>query len=312
MKNIFKKFKFSGSVFIVIAALLWSLDGVLRGGLRDIPAASLVTFEHLLGLIVLAPILVKSYKDFTQASTSAKISLGITALISGALGTIFYTAAVGLVFSNGLPFSTVVLLQQLQPVFVIILARVILKEKLSYEFLVTAAFAIFGAYLINFPNLSPNLASPDTAIQLSVAVLALLAAFSWGAGTIFSKAALEEIPYKTATAFRFLFTVIFSLGIVLAIPSQRFPIADITGEQLLALIVIVFSAGTVALLFYYRGLSEVKAKYSSILELTWPASAFLIDLARGIEFSPTQMAGAIILAAMIVRISRMSGDNSES
>jgi drug/metabolite transporter (DMT)-like permease len=311
MKNFFEKIKLPGSVFIIIASLLWSLDGILRGGLRDIPAASLVTFEHLLGLVILSPILVRSYKEFTQASRSAQISLVITSLISGALGTIFYTAAIGLVFANGIPFANVVLLQQLQPIFVIILARVILKEKLNTEFLITTGFALFGAYLINFPTLLPDLSSPNSAVQISVAILALLAAFSWGAGTIFSKAALAEIPYKTATAFRFLFTVGFGLLILAAWPAQRFPITELTPEQILGLIVIVFSAGAVALLFYYKGLSQTKAKYSSILELTWPASAFLIDLARGVQYTPTQLAGAIILAVMIVRISRMSAEKDQ-
>jgi drug/metabolite transporter (DMT)-like permease len=50
-------------------------------------------------------------------------------LFSGALGTIFYTAALGKV--QYVQFSVVVLLQQLQPIWAILMASFLLKEKIE-------------------------------------------------------------------------------------------------------------------------------------------------------------------------------------
>lgn len=44
-----------GSIAVVFAALLWSLDGFLRRELYSLPPAVVVFWEHLLGLIILAP-----------------------------------------------------------------------------------------------------------------------------------------------------------------------------------------------------------------------------------------------------------------
>lgn len=295
----------SGPGLIAIAAVLWSLDGVLRGNLRVIPAASLVAIEHLLGLILLIPFIGKAVRDFQAASTSARLSLVVTAIISGALGTIFYTAAIALVFERNVPFSVVVLMQQLQPIFAIGLAYLVLGERPSKRFLVAAGFALFGAYLINFPGFVPDLATESGVAAALVGALALIAALSWGAGTVFSKSALKEIHWRSAATVRFAVTFVAAGAIAIALPSQRLDPSVIGLAELGQLLVIVFSAGLVALLIYYRGLSETPARVSTIAELAWPVSALAIDTLRGVEFSPVQVIGGILLATMIVRITRL-------
>jgi len=55
------------------------------------------------------------------------LAIALVSLFSGALGTIFYTSALGKV--NYIQFSVVVLLQQLQPIWAILAAYFLLKEK---------------------------------------------------------------------------------------------------------------------------------------------------------------------------------------
>lgn len=295
-----------GPVLIIFSAFLWSLDGLLRGSLREIPPAMLVTLEHLLGLIILFPFIWTFIKEFKNASWTARISLIITSVISGALGTLFYTYAIQQVFALGAAFTTVVLVQQLQPVIAILLSKFILNEKLNPRILLAGAFAILGVYLVNVPTLIPNINNPDTQTGLFIAGLAFAAAVSWGAGTVFSKSALTEFDFKSATTGRFIFTIFASLVLALILPNQIIPISDITMEQWIQLIIIVFSAGAVALLFYYKGLQKTKAHVSTLLELTWPASALLIDIFRGVDFTPSQILGVVIVVMMIYRISKIS------
>lgn len=291
--------KITGPLLIIIAALLWSLDSILRADLRQIPPSFLVTLEHALGLIPLLPFLWIYRQHILAASIKAKVSLGVVSVLSGALGTIFYTAALGKV--EYVPFSAVVLMQQLQPVFAVSAATILLKEKVDYKFVILGAFALLGAYLVSFPNLWPDLASQPGRNQALAALYALAAAFCWATGTVFSKLVLKEIDYRAATASRFFITIIAAL-ILAVVLGQTMSISEISDDQWWKLIVIVFSAGMVALLIYYRGLAKTPARISAFAELTWPLSAFAIDLLRGFDFAETQLLGATILLIMITRI----------
>lgn len=303
LSSTFSRFKVAGPVFVIAAALLWSLDGIVRANLRSIPPVMLVTIEHALGLIFLLPWLVTLGRQFKKASSAAKVSLIVTSIISGVLGTAFYTAALAQV--QFVPFSVVVLMQQLQPIFVVVLSTILLREKITTRFIVLALMALGGAYLINFPSLVPNTSTASGQFQLIAAVFALLAAISWGAGTIFSKFALKELDFKAATAGRFLITAIVGFAVTLAL-GQTIPLVNITTDQWLQLLLIVFSSGMIALLIYYRGLKHTEAKVSTFAELAWPLSAFAIDILRGFSFAPTQLIGAALLLFTIVRIARLN------
>ncbi len=293
--------RYLGPVLVVIAALLWSLDGILRAELRAIPPAFLVFLEHGIGLIFMLPWLITLRSQILKASGAAKVSLIVTSIISGTLGTIFYTAALAQIFY--VPFSVVVLMQQLQPIFAVGLSSLLLKEKISGQLIVNAIFALVGAYLLSFPSLLPDLKSAPGIAQALAASLALAAAIAWGTGTVFSKFALKEISPRAATAGRFAITTVASLILAIFL-GQTIPLSSINGSQLLQLLVIVFSAGAMALFIYYQGLSRTKAQVSTFAELAWPISAFAIDLARGISFAPTQLIGALLLIVMIIRIAR--------
>lgn len=288
-----------GPVLIIIAALLWSLDAILRADLRMIPPAMLVTLEHTLGLVPVLPFLWIYRESFFKASNKAKAALVAVSILSGALGTIFYTRALGEI--QYVPFSVVVLMQQLQPIFAISAATIILKEKLDYRLIISGAFALVGAYLVSFPDLLPDLETQPGRAQALAAAFALGAAFCWATGTTFSKMVLAELDYKAAAAGRYVITIIAALVLTIIL-GQTMPLEDITGEQWGKLIIIVFTAGTVAILFYYRGLAQTPARISAFAELTWPLSAFVIDIFRGVDFAETQLLGAAIMMIMITQI----------
>src|SRR3989338_28858 len=197
--------KHIGPLFIIIAALLWSFDGILRRSLYSLPPTLVVFWEHLLGLIILFPFIISRIKDIKSLTKKEFIAILIVSLFSGALGTIFYTAALGKV--NYIQFSVVVLLQQLQPILAISTAAIILKEKINKSFLKWAVLAIIGSYFVTFRDLRINLASGET---LTAALLALSAGLMWGSTTSFSKIVLKKVSFQIATFLRFLFAPFFA------------------------------------------------------------------------------------------------------
>ena len=285
---------------IVFAAVLWSLDGLLRRNLYSLPAGSIVFLEHFLGLILLIPFLVKGFNVWKNQNRKTWLSVLAIAFFGGAVGTIAYTAALGKI--NYINFSVVVLLQQLQPIFAIALAGLLLKEKLTRKFILLAILAIVAAYFVSFPDLQVNFSTGQG--TLIAALLAVLAAFSWGASTVLGRYALKTINFIHLTGMRFGLAALFAF-LWLAGTGDVSALNQISSTQWLYMLAIVLSTGLVALLIYYKGLSSVPARMSTILEMTWPVSAILVDL---IFFdnvlSPTQWIGAIVLTCVIIKISR--------
>lgn len=288
-----KKFAHAGALAVVIAALLWSVDGLLRRHLYSLPPSVIVFWEHLLGLVFLVPFLWSTRRKFRELTRKQWWAMGLVALLSGALGTILYTAALGQI--NFINFSVVVLLQQLNPIFAIVTAAVLLRERLSKQFMVLSLIALAGAYLVSFPDMRVNL---DTGKGTLIAALyAAGAAASWGIGTAFSKYALKGTSYPHVTAARFGLTAVLSLFFVIGSGSAG-AISTLTQIQFFYLLAITFSTGLVALLIYYYGLQRVAASRAAILELAWPLSAVIIGwlfLSQGLTL--TQALGAITLLA---------------
>jgi hypothetical protein len=78
------------------------------------------------------------------------INASIIALLSGLLGTLWFTTA--LVKVNFISFSVVFLLQKLQPLFATSAGVLLLKEKINKQYLLWAALAIVAAYFVTFKN----------------------------------------------------------------------------------------------------------------------------------------------------------------
>lgn len=285
--------------FIIIAALLWSFDGILRRSLYTVSPAIVVFWEHILGLIVLLPFIVRKRHELLSMTRKEWMAIAIVSLFSGALGTIFYTAALGKV--NYIQFSVVVLLQQLQPIWAIITAALLLKEKITKRFAIWATMAIIGSYFVTFKDLRINVSSDNG--TLIAALLALSAGFMWATSTSFSKIVLHKVSFITATFLRFLFAPVFAF-LFIALFKQTPSLTRIDFIQWQALVTIMLSTGMVALLIYYYGLKRTPARVSAICELVWPISAIFIDhFYFKSNFTITQIIGVITVLFSIYKIS---------
>jgi len=289
-----------GPVFIIIAALLWSFDGILRRSLYSLPPSVVVFYEHLLGFIILIFFAFHWFREIRKLNRKEWLAVGIVSLFSGALGTILYTGALGRV--NYIPFSVVVLLQQLQPIWAITAATLILREKIDRSFIKWAALGLVAAYFISFKDLTVNISTGSG--TMIAALMALGAGIMWGVSTPISKYFLKRISFVSGTALRFGVTPLFALLIVVG-RGQTEALFQLTSEQWMALGLIVISTGLLALSIYYFGLKQVPARASTIYELVWPASAIFIDYFYfGNTLSVTQFVGVGLLLLVIYKVSR--------
>ncbi len=287
-----------GPLFIIIAALLWSVDALLRRSLYVLPPATIVFYEHLIGFAILLFFIPKWFPDLKKMTRKEWIAIGLVSLFSGALGTIFYTAALGKI--NYIQFSVIVLLQQLQPIWAISAAAILLKEKITKKFILWAGVALVAAYFVNFKDMTVNLQTGSgTAIA---GLFAVLAGMLWGSSTAISKYVLNKVHFLTATALRFAIAPIFALGFVLSM-NQGASLTQVTIPQLQALLLIAFSTGMLALAIYYYGLKRTPARVTTICELVWPASAVFIDYVYFHQtYSNTQILGIVVLLFAIYQI----------
>ncbi len=296
-----KKLALFGPIFVIIAALLWSFDGILRISLYSLPPAIVVFYEHFLGAVILLLLSAKWVSDLKKMSAKEWLAIGIVALFSGALGTILYTSALQHV--NYSSYSVVVLLQQqLQPIWAIGAAAILLKEKIHKKFLLWAGLALVAAYFISFKDLTVNLSTGSgTALA---AGLAISAGFMWGTSTAISKLVLNKVSFLTGVAMRFFLAPIFALMFVVG-NNQTAALFTISPTQILTLLMITFSTGLLALSFYYFGLKHTPARVTTLCELVWPASAIFIDYVLYHKtLTYTQLFGVVLLLVAIYQVTK--------
>ena len=286
-------------IAVIFAAVLWSLDGLIRQELYAVSSFFVVALEHTFGALLFSPFLIKSWPSIKSLKQRQWVSILWISIFGGILGTFFYTKALS--YINYIDLSVVVLLQKLQPVFAIALATVILKEKLSTRFIKLAALALVGGYFVTFGTTPISNWNDKTIIA---ALLSILAAFAWGSSTVLGKHALKNLPFSTVTSLRLSLTSILTI-ILLFFTEGDFYIQHLTATQWRNLIFIVFSTGAVALFIYYFGLNHLPASHATLYELAWPLSAVILDWRlNGNSLSPVQILGAILLIGSMVSLSR--------
>src|SRR3989339_467624 len=198
-------------LLIIFAAFLWALDGVvLRPILYTLPVSLVVLTEHGLAFILMLPFLLKAIPELKKLEKGDWLAFFWVALFGGVLGTMLITKA--LFYVNFVNLSVIILIQKLQPIFALILARIFLKEKMPKIFFFWATLAVVATYFVAFAKFFPTF--DDNSKNLLAVICSLGAAFAWGSSTVFSKRALQNVNYKIGTYLRFGLTTALMLVIV--------------------------------------------------------------------------------------------------
>src|SRR6478752_5589907 len=160
-----------GVVLVSIAAAMWGLDGLIRKPLADSTSAYTIVFgEHVALVLVTLPLLVPAMVALWRAGpayVAAGVAVGAGA---SAIATILFTKAI---FHGD--FITVVVLQQVQPLIVVV-----------------------GAWLISLPHpLEPH------AHGLIPVAETLAAATLWAMGTVFGRFLTGRLRFEHVLTVRF-------------------------------------------------------------------------------------------------------------
>jgi drug/metabolite transporter (DMT)-like permease len=290
-----------GPLFIIIAAFLWGIDGVLRRSLFGLPPTAIVFYEHLIGAIIIAPPTIIALSK-EKVSIREWGALFWISLLSGVAGTLLFTAA--LVKINFISMSVVFLLQKLQPIFAVTAGVILLKEKIPWRYALWALFAFIAAYFVTFKNGQVNLTTgAGTAMA---ALMAVGAAFAWGSSTAVSRFTVLRMSNTLATGLRFFLTVPLALGTVMLFGDTP-SLIQIETSQIVKLIIIALTTGMVALWIYYKGLQSTEVKVATCLEFIFPLTAVFIDV---IYFhnvlAVSQYLAAVVLLFSIFKLSKLN------
>lgn len=290
-----------GSAAVGFSAILWGFDGVvLTPQLYRLNVAYVVFILHLVPFLIMNLFLFREYRHLKNMTRSQLVYFLLVSLFGGAVGTLAIVKALFLLNFNHL--SIVVLLQKLQPVFAIVLAYFLLREPLRKHFMLWAFLALLSGYFLTFGWSLPDLQTGDN--TLHAAMLALLAAFSFGSSTVFSKKVVSNFHFVTSTFYRYGFTTLIMLFLMLIIGDFSYFAATTTVEWMYILL-IGLTTGSGAIFLYYYGLRNVKAMMATISELLFPVSAVLFDyLINGSVLGPVQWLAAAVMVFSIIQLNR--------
>lgn len=296
----------SGPWLVVAAALLWAVDAPFRKYLTaDLSSTAIVLMEHLVIAALVFIFLWKYLGELRNLSVKEWLAVVFIAFGGSALATVFFTQS----FHYVNP-SVAILLQKVQPFIAILLAVIVLREKLTSRFWLWAAIGIFGAYLITFPELNPGKLGLSGS-TLGV-IFALLAAFLWGGSTVFGRLVLRKVSFQAMTAVRFLGALVFLLGLNVYYRTLG-EVSAATGKDWLFVLIIAALAGFISLFIYYKGLRHTKASIATIGELAFPFAAVIVNwIFLDVKLDIMQIFGGLVLLLAVTRLSLVNAAESRT
>ncbi|WP_145047654.1 DMT family transporter [Paenibacillus xylanexedens] len=291
----------TGFWLVVIGAALWGVDPLFRIILlQTMTSTQIVLIEHIIVSLVAIPVLWKFRADLKNLRARHWVAVIFISWGGSALATVLFTMAL----TNNDP-NTVLLLQKMQPLFAIVLAKLLLKETLPRRFGGLFFIALAGTYLLTFGFTLP-LGNWNTWIHAG-SLLSLGAAALWGGSTVMGRLMLGQARYETVTSLRFvvalplLFLMTWHEGAAWTFPSG-------TGEQAAVVLNVLGQAllpGLLSLLLYYKGLSSTKASVATLAELSFPMAGVLVNwIAFRTLITWEQLVGFILIWIALFAISR--------
>ncbi|KIH98386.1 multidrug DMT transporter permease [Streptomonospora alba] len=281
---------------VALAAGLWGTSALMRDPLAQVlPASTIVVYEHAVIVVLLLPWLIPALRALAAAGPAVIAAVAVIGGGSSALATMLFTLA----FTVGDPITPQVL-QKLQPVFAIVLAVVLLGERLAPRFGLYALPALAGAWILAFPD--PLGVTVDDARG---AALAVGAALLWAAGTVLGRLAGVRLAFMHVTVLRFTFGLPVALVIALASGASL----AVGPAQVPRLVLLALIPGLLALTLYYWGLRRTAASRATLAELAFPLVSAVVGaglLGGSLQWSQWA-GGAVVLIAVTSMALNRSG-----
>lgn len=278
-------------IFVALCGILRSTDLFFRNPtLAAIPIIVLISWEHLVNLLVLSPTIPSVQKELKLITPKDLLHLIIVGFGASAMGLICFSAS----FAHINPAITVIF-QKLQPLITIALSVVFLKEKINRKFLLWTLFTMLCVILVSVDLSFPK--QQDFSSLFKGIGLAVLAATFWGSGTVFGKLLLKKYSQRFVVLSRFALGALFGVALSYLI-GNGLETEKILGDKTLFMPIVYMAliSGTLAVNFFYAGLQKIQASLIGVLELFFPVFSVLIMwYFFNKPLSPTQIFFALLL-----------------
>lgn len=289
-----------GPPLVALGAGLWGVETIFRVNLQQHFASDvLVFFEHVIGVLILLPLLAWNWKGMRGLSRRAWAWILVSAVVGSAFGTVFFTASL-----SRLNISVANVLLNLQPVWSVLVARLFLGERTAPGFPLWAAMAMAAGIVIGIEHFDAGRFHVEDPLGLLFVLGTILC---WGTATVAGRALMTETPLAVAAPLRFIFGMLGTLAIVLvnghgAEMASQVPLlaeGPILKEYLLLLMV----AGLTPLFFYFYGLKYTSAVAGAFCEMSQTLAALAVTWGvMGQALAWHQVAAAATLMVAVVRI----------
>ena len=282
-----------GNILIIIAGLFWGSMGIfvrhLNGlGFTSIQVACLrLTVAGILFALIL---LIKDPKGFKISPRDIPLFLAL-GLVSILFFTCCYFTAIRL-----MTMSTAAILLYTSPIWVMILAIIFLKEKITLQKIIALVLAFAGCVLVS---------GFGGKVSVTGILVGLGSGLGYGLYSIFGTFALKKYSPLTVTCYTFL---IAGLGsIVVSNPVDLVAkISSVDNKLSLFGFVLLTSVVTAVIpfLLYTLGLNMTTAGKAAVLATVEPAAATLFGFFVMKEtVGPVAIAGIILVFAAIIILS---------
>ena len=246
------KDNYLGVSYTFFAVVLWSIIGIFVRWIPEVNSGMIVAYRFLFASIVLLV-----YGIVTKKSQDIKIKLkDIPYLLVPAILLSFtiYTYTIGLKTTT---IANTVFLQQMAPLYVLVVSALLLKEKASKKTAIAVLIGIAGGFIIFYYDIS----SMNTTSNFYGNVMSTFSGFGWALYTISIRALGKKYDGLTTTLWMFIFATIimspFFIGSEILTPFSI---------TMLFLLGFLCSAG--AFLLYSIALKYISATKASVMVLS--------------------------------------------
>ncbi len=237
------------------------------------------------------------------------LSFFIIGALGSALATVFFSKAMFL-----LNPSIVIVLQKLQPIFALLLTKLILKEKLPWHFLFVAALAILGVALLSYEDfIRLNLLMQSNAAFSHDLIYGYIFAFTsvlgWACATVFSKKVLDTVStqmsvYQVLALRYFLGWIALLLYLEFFSTLHWHDLYSAFSGKLGTVFFMVMISAVLGMSMYYQGVKNLRPRIIVVAELWYPFLAIFINsFLLDIHLQNIQIVGAgiLVLATFLVQ-----------
>jgi drug/metabolite transporter (DMT)-like permease len=276
--------RFSGFGEIILAAILWSLVGIIAKQIHGMSAQSIIFYRVSFAFIIFFAVLLVSGNLKLIKLHEKKSYIILFAMLQVATMVCYFISIMNA------SVSIAVLLLSTAPVYITIFSPWILKEKIRKKGVIALVLSIVGILLIVDPG------KLDFKIS-SIGILAGIASGIFYAFQIMTSKYVSLTYSGYAQAFWS-----FLVAAIILMPVGVVPLEVVSSNILYLLILAIFPT-ILAVSLYFNGLKKVKAQSASILGLIEPISAIIFAvLILGEQISTLEITGGalILIGAALV------------